>query len=350
MAVAQFYIALPIFICISFMGTNTIVAENSKGRESVAVQIESTGKKIGEGVTKAGNVETALSPGTLLQPQTTDNTLSVQNIVQRDYQKGVAVTIADVRSAPNSTSPLVTKAVFGEPVEVLEEQENWLKVRLPQHSSFEGWIKKWQVKNYSTQYKNDDRVVIVPKIKVYTQASTSSSAVRNLLIGSKVTAINPGKIHGNGFIEVQLFEGTKGFVKANALLPYDRIRFAPPLPQGKERVEPHVEKVADEVRQKFPGILNILGRQEMIVAGDHPDGLAIDLMVKPHSKEGHEIAVWIMNNYQRLGVKYIIWGQRIWNPSRDGAPKPWSQWRKMEDRGSIHENHWDHPHVSFKDA
>lgn len=46
-----------------------------------------------------------------------------------------------------------------------------------------------------------------------------------------------------------------------------------------------------------------------------------------------------MNNRGRLSLKYVIWGQKIWNPSRD-AVKPWSQWRAMEDRGSVTANHW----------
>lgn len=46
-----------------------------------------------------------------------------------------------------------------------------------------------------------------------------------------------------------------------------------------------------------------------------------------------------MNNHASLNVLYIIWGQKIWNPSRD-ARKAWNEWRGMEDRGSITANHW----------
>ncbi|KAG8848967.1 hypothetical protein FRC20_002412 [Serendipita sp. 405] len=63
---------------------------------------------------------------------------------------------------------------------------------------------------------------------------------------------------------------------------------------------------------------------------------------------GRPIAEWVMNHRKDINLKYVIWGQKIWNPSRD-AVKPWSQWRDMEDRGSITANHWDHVHVSFDD-
>jgi hypothetical protein len=58
------------------------------------------------------------------------------------------------------------------------------------------------------------------------------------------------------------------------------------------------------------------------------------------------MAEWMMNNRGSLKLKYVIWGQRIWNPSQD-AVKPWSSWRVMEDRGSVTQNHWDHVHASF---
>lgn len=46
-----------------------------------------------------------------------------------------------------------------------------------------------------------------------------------------------------------------------------------------------------------------------------------------------------MRNHGSLKLKYVIFGQRIWNPSRD-AVGPWGGWRKMEDRGSVTANHW----------
>jgi len=34
---------------------------------------------------------------------------------------------------------------------------------------------------------------------------------------------------------------------------------------------------------------------------------------------GREIAEWVMNNRGTLKLKYVIWGQKIWNPSRDAV-------------------------------
>ncbi|EER25524.1 hypothetical protein D8B26_000167 [Coccidioides posadasii str. Silveira] len=85
---------------------------------------------------------------------------------------------------------------------------------------------------------------------------------------------------------------------------------------------------------------------------EHCCGLAVDLMCTSRAGKrdrddfGRAIAEWVMKNRRSLKLKYVIWGQRIWNPSRDRVA-PWNKWRKMEDRGSITQNHWDHVHVSF---
>ncbi|KAK1776091.1 hypothetical protein QBC45DRAFT_444629 [Copromyces sp. CBS 386.78] len=83
---------------------------------------------------------------------------------------------------------------------------------------------------------------------------------------------------------------------------------------------------------------------------DHCTGKAIDFMCSDAggvpTMSGREIAEWVMNNRSTLNLKYVIWGQKIWNPSIDSV-KSWTSWRTMEDRGSITQNHWDHVHVSF---
>ncbi|KAK3332950.1 hypothetical protein B0T19DRAFT_439751 [Cercophora scortea] len=83
---------------------------------------------------------------------------------------------------------------------------------------------------------------------------------------------------------------------------------------------------------------------------DHCCGKATDMMCSDAGGtatiSGKEIAEWVMNHRTSLNLKYVIWGQKIWNPSVD-AVMSWSSWRTMEDRGSITDNHWDHVHVSY---
>lgn len=82
-------------------------------------------------------------------------------------------------------------------------------------------------------------------------------------------------------------------------------------------------------------------------ADDHGEGRACDFMMSangsPPSEEyrqlGTQIAQYAIDNADRLGIDYIIWEQQIWHTGS-------RQWRGMEDRGDLTQNHFDHVHVS----
>ncbi|KAM7213791.1 D-alanyl-D-alanine carboxypeptidase [Rhypophila decipiens] len=84
---------------------------------------------------------------------------------------------------------------------------------------------------------------------------------------------------------------------------------------------------------------------------DHCCGKATDMMCSDGggvpTVSGKQIAEWVMNNRGALNLKYVIWGQRIWD-ARSDSVKGWDKWKKMEDRGDVTANHWDHVHVSYK--
>jgi hypothetical protein len=69
---------------------------------------------------------------------------------------------------------------------------------------------------------------------------------------------------------------------------------------------------------------------------DHPGGLAVDFMVDRAT--GDRLADCALANMDALGVKYVIWKQRI---------NHGNGWKGMEDRGGATANHFDHVHISF---
>jgi hypothetical protein len=81
---------------------------------------------------------------------------------------------------------------------------------------------------------------------------------------------------------------------------------------------------------------------------DHGSGTACDFMESTGGKmpsasaqaHGDSVAQYVIDNASRLGIKYVIWKQRIYDMRGSGG------WRQMEDRGSITQNHFDHVHVS----
>lgn len=74
---------------------------------------------------------------------------------------------------------------------------------------------------------------------------------------------------------------------------------------------------------------------------DHGKGNASDIMVGDDQAKGDRIAAFFQKHAKALGINYIIWKQRIWQPSAGG------EWKQMEDRGSKTQNHMDHVHVSY---
>lgn len=104
-------------------------------------------------------------------------------------------------------------------------------------------------------------------------------------------------------------------------------------------LRPNANAAYSAIRSLF-GITNIGGYRGGPGAQDHGTGRAIDVMTSSFT-EGDAVAAWVQAHSSEFDVKYIIWKQRIWFPGN--AP---NQWRWMEDRGSITQNHYDHVHVS----
>lgn len=97
---------------------------------------------------------------------------------------------------------------------------------------------------------------------------------------------------------------------------------------------------------EFPDVKSYGGRRYSSIIGnksDHYTGKAVDVMVndsgKNDSELGTDIAEFVIKNKDDLDIKYVIWEQKIWTPSR-------GDWKKMGDRGDDTQNHFDHVHVS----
>ncbi|HEY9524961.1 MAG TPA: hypothetical protein VIR33_17120, partial [Thermopolyspora sp.] len=123
--------------------------------------------------------------------------------------------------------------------------------------------------------------------------------------------------------------------------------WAPELPGGSDNITPRTRLIREEIKKHFDLKFSI-GCFRAESSGEHPLGRACDYMLSsggamPSSDQvrlGTEIADWAIKNADRLGVKYVIYRQRIYNMSQPG-------WRAMEDRGSITANHFDHVHISM---
>ncbi|MFC6084898.1 coiled-coil domain-containing protein [Sphaerisporangium aureirubrum] len=123
--------------------------------------------------------------------------------------------------------------------------------------------------------------------------------------------------------------------------------WAPELPTGSDNITPRTRLMRAEVRSHFT-LRFPVGCYRAETSGEHPLGRACDFMLSsggalPAAGDaalGNEIAAWIIKNGGKLGVKYVIYRQRIYNLGFPG-------WRPMSDRGGVTANHFDHVHISM---
>lgn len=109
-----------------------------------------------------------------------------------------------------------------------------------------------------------------------------------------------------------------------------------PCPVGTEvGLQPDTIKVLRAVCAEFPQVTSYGGFANR---GEHATGRSLDIMLDPAT--GDAVAAFLQENRAELGVEYLIFQQRIWNPSTS------SGWRGMSDRGGATANHMDHVHVT----
>ncbi|MFG1945556.1 coiled-coil domain-containing protein [Nonomuraea sp. NPDC048826] len=121
--------------------------------------------------------------------------------------------------------------------------------------------------------------------------------------------------------------------------------WAPQLPSGSDNITPRTRLMKTELAKNFALPFSV-GCFRAGSSGEHPLGRACDFMMSTggsmptagNAALGDRIAEWALSNRAKLGVKYVIWKQRI---------NHGSGWSGMSNRGSITENHFDHVHISM---
>ncbi|MGC5015308.1 coiled-coil domain-containing protein [Streptosporangium sp. DT93] len=122
--------------------------------------------------------------------------------------------------------------------------------------------------------------------------------------------------------------------------------WAPQLPVGADNITDRTRIMRDAIRKRFDLPYSVGCYRAENDGGEHPLGRACDFMMSAggsmpsaaNLRLGDEIAAWALKNKARLGVKYVIWRQRI---------NHGSGWRGMSNRGGVTANHFDHPHISM---
>ncbi|OLT28737.1 hypothetical protein BJF79_41430 [Actinomadura sp. CNU-125] len=142
------------------------------------------------------------------------------------------------------------------------------------------------------------------------------------------TSVGSGSGSGSGNAQPDGASGTKSPITGNSMTA-------------------RMRTVLQEVDSKF-GPFPAIGCMRPGDPQDHGSGNACDFMESTGgqmpsasaSAHGDQVAQYVIDNADRLGIKYVIWKQRIYDMRSSGG------WSQMEDRGSVTQNHYDHVHVS----
>lgn len=110
----------------------------------------------------------------------------------------------------------------------------------------------------------------------------------------------------------------------------------------EKKLRPDTIRIYRSVCPLFPAV-NSYGGWRAGGRQFHKNGRALDIMLTPKKESalGWQIANYLIKNAKAFNIDHIIFEQKIWTPRTP-------HWRKMADRGSITQNHYDHVHVAVR--
>ncbi|MDX1807049.1 MAG: SH3 domain-containing protein, partial [Paenisporosarcina sp.] len=94
-----------------------------------------------------------------------------------------------MRSGPSLAYPIISSMKMGDQMLVLEEQEDWIKVR---RGTAEGWVASWYTKQLGEKKKKQSDQLIVSKVdrlNVRSQASVGAAVLTQLSAGDQAKLI-----------------------------------------------------------------------------------------------------------------------------------------------------------------
>lgn len=129
----------------------------------------------------------------------------------------------------------------------------------------------------------------------------------------------------------------------------DNLPAVPPEVGSEAGNQVKTNRMMRAVYKEFPQLTRIGGQRQDTLKW-HRDGLALDFMIDDWQSDegkklGDDIASFLQDHGDELGIDHIMWRQRMW---LGGAVK--DDWSMVEDRGDPTQNHFDHVHVAVTDG
>lgn len=147
----------------------------------------------------------------------TNTVKSEETLVQENFY--ITAEVANIYREPSTDSETVTQALHGEPTRVIKRQKSWVEITLPDQWNYRGWVQESALQKIPTaKIIANRKVVSVPEAKVRKLPSDETEIILTLSIGN-IVGSEPANKHGD-FVQVQMVNGTKGYVKSAELMDY----------------------------------------------------------------------------------------------------------------------------------
>lgn len=143
---------------------------------------------------------------------------NVRNISLPENSGIVTDTAVDVFKLPEIQSERITQAIFNQPVVILEEQENWYRVRTADGNT--GWVKVKFIDRDCTSIdatRYQYRVVVTSRDKKVLSHAKGGVTIKEVTMGTEFYAL--GKIDGS--YEVALPGKATGWIKDSGTIQLD---------------------------------------------------------------------------------------------------------------------------------
>ena len=140
-----------------------------------------------------------------------------ETLVQENFH--ITSDVVNIYREPWTDSETVTQALHGEPVRVINRQDSWVEITLPDQWNYRGWVQESVLQKIPTaKILADRKIVSVPEAIVRKSPSEEAEILLTLSLGN-IVGTEPAKKHGD-FVQIQMVNGTQGYVKKAELVDY----------------------------------------------------------------------------------------------------------------------------------
>jgi SH3-like domain-containing protein len=128
--------------------------------------------------------------------------------------------VSNLRSAPTHRAELVTQALLGTPLRILEHEDGWLRVQTPDR--YIAWTEQQVLEEMTAfeieQYLDSSVMIVKAHTYAYDQPKPEAAIVSDLVAGCILMA-GDGK---NGYLPVQYPDGRRGYIVQEYAKPLDQ--------------------------------------------------------------------------------------------------------------------------------